>query len=107
MIKLIYGTDIYIHSSFAETLSTSLLQVMACKVPIIATDIPGINNLLLNEEDAILFTPNNITELIDKIFQLILDNDLKEKIIENSYSKVMLQYNNTLILQKYLDFLKK
>lgn len=38
--------DIYAHSSDGETLSTSLLQAMAAGVPVVASDVAGISDLL-------------------------------------------------------------
>lgn len=38
--------DLYAHSSDGETLSTSLLQAMAAGVPVIASDVAGISDLL-------------------------------------------------------------
>lgn len=40
------GLDIYVHASDGETLSTSLLQAMACGLPIAGSDVPGISDLL-------------------------------------------------------------
>lgn len=38
--------DLYAHASDGETLSTSLLQAMAAGVPIVASDVAGISDLL-------------------------------------------------------------
>jgi glycosyltransferase involved in cell wall biosynthesis len=38
--------DLYAHASDGETLSTALLQAMAAGVPIVASDVPGISDLL-------------------------------------------------------------
>lgn len=38
--------DIYAHSSDGETLSTALLQAMAAGVPVVASDVTGISDLL-------------------------------------------------------------
>ena len=40
------GLDIYAHASDGETLSTSILQAMACGLPILGSDVPGITLLL-------------------------------------------------------------
>lgn len=40
------GLDLYAHASDGETLSTALLQAMAAGVPVIASDVVGISDLL-------------------------------------------------------------
>ena len=101
IIDLLNKTDIYVHSSLKETLSTSLLQTMACQVPIIATDIDGINNLLIDETDALLFQPQNTEQLADKIRTVIENPELKDKLVKNAYGKVKMKYSNKSMFEQY------
>ena len=59
--------DIYVIPSEFEGTSKSLLEAMHNQLPIIATDVTGINNILTHKKHALLFekaTPNNLkTEL--------------------------------------------
>src|SRR5690606_3186439 len=76
IIDLLQKIDIYIHSSFAETQSTSILQVMASKTPIIATNIPGINNIVEHKFNGVLFKTGNVNQLSKCIIEMInADND--------------------------------
>jgi glycosyltransferase involved in cell wall biosynthesis len=38
--------DIYVHATFGETMSNSIMQAMACGLPIIASDVPGVSNMV-------------------------------------------------------------
>jgi glycosyltransferase involved in cell wall biosynthesis len=49
LIPWLRALDIYLHASEGETLSTSLLQAMASGLPIIASDVPGIGNLVAGQ----------------------------------------------------------
>ena len=46
LAELLRGLDVYVHSSLAETLSTAIMQCMATALPIVATAIPGVCNML-------------------------------------------------------------
>lgn len=105
VIELINSTDIYIHSSLAETLSTSLLQVMACKTPIIATDIKGINNLLINNKDALLFKAKDKIDLVKQMNKMIKDKNLPEKLCKNSYNKIIENHSCISMFEKYKEVL--
>lgn len=107
VVELIHQTDIYVHSSLAETLSTSLLQVMACRVPIIATNIDGINNLLQNEQDALLFEAEQEEDLKNKIVRLLGDIVLRDKIANNAYMKFKKLYDSTALFERYWLALNK
>lgn len=101
IISLLHNTDIYVHSSLAETQSTSLLQVMACKIPIIATDIPGINNLLENKVDALLFKPGNHSQLIESLNVYLESNFITQQYTINAFTKVENYYNSTTQFSNY------
>lgn len=105
VIALLQQTDIYIHSSLAENLSTSLLQAMACKVPIIATDIQGINNLLKDETDALLFEVSSSQDLVKKIYKLTEDFELCRTLTLNSYAKVLRSFTYKTTFSNYFQIL--
>ncbi|HPW65509.1 MAG TPA: glycosyltransferase family 4 protein [Salinivirgaceae bacterium] len=107
VVDLLHKTDIYIHSSLAETLSTSLLQVMACKVPIIATNIKGINNLLIDGKEAMLFEVGDSNRIKSNIIYMVENKWFVDSLIEKSYNKLVSQYNNRSLLRKYMDFIDK
>jgi glycosyltransferase involved in cell wall biosynthesis len=98
MLKIV---DIYIHSSLSETLSTSLLQVMSCQIPIIATNIPGINNLLTDNSEALLFEPENKSDLLLKMQILHADPNLRERLVANAYKKIISTYECGTMFNKY------
>jgi glycosyltransferase involved in cell wall biosynthesis len=43
--------DFYLQASEGETLSTAILQAMSCGKPIVASDVPGIRNLLCSQNN--------------------------------------------------------
>jgi len=69
---------IFTYASRAETMSTAIMQAMSCGVPIVATDIPGINNLIKNGSNAFLYQPNDYQELAEKI-DFLMSHKLKRK----------------------------
>lgn len=107
IVSLLHKTDIYIHSSLAETQSTSLMQVMACKIPIIATDIEGIREMLTSGKDALLFKPKNVNDLLSGIFRLINDEKLKREIVIHSFIKIKNKYCNNQQFNSYIKHLNQ
>lgn len=98
---LINRTSIYIHSSLAETQSTSIMQVMASRKPIIATNIDGINNMLTNNVDALLFKPKDSTQLLELIKRLHLSKELKVQLSTNAYNKAHQHFSVKAMFGKY------
>lgn len=57
------GADVFVLPSLAEGLPISLIEAMAAGLPVVATDIPGINELVVANETGILVPPRSPEEL--------------------------------------------
>jgi glycosyltransferase involved in cell wall biosynthesis len=101
-IKLIRGSDILIQPSLNEGISTTILESMACKIPVIATNVGGNKELIKDKKTGILIKPNDSEELLSSIDMLFLDTKLKEKIIYESFILVQ-TYDWQKIGQLYLN----
>ena len=66
--------DIYTITSFFEGTPISLLEAMFNRLPIIGSDVSGINNIITDCENGLLFENKNTKDLAEKI-KLMIDND--------------------------------
>jgi glycosyltransferase involved in cell wall biosynthesis len=76
--------DIFIFPSYREGMSLSLLEAMGEGLPIIASNISSINNLIVNEVNGLLFKPGKSEDLASCIERLVIDKKLREKLSLNS-----------------------
>ena len=70
VIPLIRGSFALLQPSFAEGISTTILEAMACKIPIIASNLGGNKELVIDNENGFLIDPQNINEMNEKITEL-------------------------------------
>ena len=75
---------------------------MACKVPIIASDVGGNKELVLNNQNGFLINPDSPGELLEKILQISKDLQLQQKFGQTSFELVK-KFEWKEIGQKYLD----
>lgn len=99
--------DIYVHASLGETMSTSIMQAMACKKAIVASDVPGINNMITNNIDGILYKVKEEVDLYNKIKVLIMSPDIKLKISENAELHAKQNFSNEAMFLKYQLLFKR
>ncbi len=81
--------DIFLLPSRSEGFSLALLEAAAAKLPIIATNIPGTNEFIINGENGILFELGKPHELLNGIIKLTGDKLLAEKLAMNAHEKVL------------------
>lgn len=99
--SLLDETTIYVHASFGETMPTSLMQAMACQLPVIGSDIPGINNLIVNEKDGILFEKSNVDQLTQQLKRLINDPELRHEIASEARKKAVNEFSHMRMFEAY------
>lgn len=93
--------DIYVHATLGETMSTAIMQVMACRVPIIASDVLGVNNMVKNNKNGLLVEVKNESELCNAIMKFIADPELANNLATNAFNFATENYSNKKMLQSY------
>lgn len=100
--------DIYAHATEGETLSTSMLQAMACGLPIIASDVPGVNNLISDvEEFGILVHEKSALAFSDAIVNLIKNTEKLKSMSISARNIAENRYSIKNMTSKYLDLVKE
>ena len=105
-IALIRGSKLLIQPSLAEGISATLLEAMACKTPVIVTNVGGNVELFENNINGILIEPKNSEVLLKKIISLVNDQTKLELISKSAFQKVQ-EYDWSNIGKKYLNLYEK
>lgn len=93
-IKTIYaGIDVLALTSLNEGTPFTIIEAMASQIPVIATSVGGVTNLINDGKTGFLCDVNNTTEMREKIKQLWLDSNLKQEIIQNAQKAVAQTYH--------------
>jgi len=71
---------------------TKLFEYMAMGKPIIASDLEQIGNIIQNEINGLKFSPGNDDELVQRIFQILNDPDLKARLGRKAREDVVQNY---------------
>ncbi len=104
--KLLTEADIFVLNSVYEGLPHVVLEAMACRTPVIATNIKGTNETVKHGETGLLVPPDNNEELRQNIVRLLKDEGLRKRLIENAYRGVKERFTwekNISILEKELE----
>ncbi len=80
--------DVFVLPSLWEGLSLMLLEAMAAQNPVIATDVSGSRELIVDGESGYLVPPRNPGALRDALGKLIADPDLRARFVRRSTKEV-------------------
>jgi L-malate glycosyltransferase len=75
--KYLDSFDIFVLPSLSEGLSSSILSAMATSLPVIATDVGGIPELIRHEEEGLLVSPADPISLAQAIERLCNDPEAR------------------------------
>lgn len=76
--KFLNCMDIYVQSSLYEGFSNTILEAMACGLPVLATDVGGTKDLLPENHWEYLFQPEDDETLAALLLRLQQDSDLRD-----------------------------
>lgn len=86
MPALLAALDIFVSSSHSESFGLSILEAMANKTPIVATETEGAKELLRNEESALLVPVKEPLKLAEAIENLLNSKEKRETFAEKAQS---------------------
>ncbi len=97
--------DIFLFpSSSGEGMPNSVLEAMAAKVPVVASDIPGNIEILENGNRGLLFKNNDNDSLVDTVLKLASDKALSNRVAERAYQYVNKNVSMQRMIERYENF---
>ena len=93
VLALVKSSDIFIMPSRYEGTPIALLEAGSLGIPIIASNVGGIPELVQDQTDALLVPPDDPQALARAVTRLITDKKLAETLIINTGEKIRTKFN--------------
>lgn len=104
-------SDVAVLSSLSEGLPQSLLQAMAARVPVVATKVGGVPEVVINERTGLLVESGDHEELAKGIIRILKSRDDAERLTQNAKALVLKEYSIDKMIDKienlYMKLLNK
>jgi L-malate glycosyltransferase len=91
-LSLLKSFDLFVMSSITEGLGTSLLDAMACRVPIVATRVGGIPEVVVDQVTGLLVPGKAPQELAAAIVRLLKDEGVRRAMGASGRARVEAQF---------------
>ena len=108
LVKEYQNADLFILPSINsnEAFGLVLLEAMACAVPVVATDLPGVRKVF-SEKEGLLAGPGDSNDLLRKIQSLLKDRNRLKDMGKAGRALVLNKYSEDKIKDKYEDLFNK
>jgi L-malate glycosyltransferase len=101
VIDLLRSTDIYAHCTYGEGMSNSILQAMASSLPVVASNVRGVSNVLRHGVDGLLVPVDDPVALADTVEQLIENPELRASLAANARRRVEDELSQERVVASY------
>jgi len=98
------ASSILIVPSRMESIPQVIKEAFYLKIPVIATNVGGIPELIINNKTGILVPPNNPEILLKNINELLTDKKTATELSDAGYDFVMKNLTWEVLLPKYIKF---
>ena len=98
------ASSILVIPSRMESIPQVIKEAFYLKIPIIATNVGGIPELITDNVTGILVPPNNSEVLLKKINELLVDNETAKRLSDTGYEFVMNNLTWEVLLPEYVKF---
>lgn len=101
--ELLLASDIFVLPSYREGLPRSIVEAMAMKRPVIATNIRGCREQVIDYQTGFLVEKKEIDALFKRILELLRNKDLRISFGDKARKVAELDYNEEKVLDKQIE----
>lgn len=101
------ASDIFVCASSIESFPRVILEAMAWRLPIVATDIFGIPEQVRDSQEALLVPPENPAALAHALSRLIEDNVLRATLAKNARARVEKDFSIDKMIDQYEELFRE
>jgi glycosyltransferase involved in cell wall biosynthesis len=99
--------DVLVVSSIEEGLNTSVMDALALKVPVVATNIGGIPEVITHQQTGFLVPPSDHGALAEGILWMLNNRPQAETLAEEGCRMVRERFSATAMVQNNLEVYRR
>ena len=88
-------TDVFVLPSYAEGVPVTLMEALGSAVPVVATQVGGVSELVEDGSNGFVVRPGDVESLADRLVELVADPELRQRLGDAGRAKVAAEFSNT------------
>jgi glycosyltransferase involved in cell wall biosynthesis len=105
--EYLQASDIYVFPTKMEAFGLSLLEAMACGLPVVSTPVGGIKDVLVHGQNGLLVDVDNVQQLCEALNALMSDSRLAMRLGVAARQTVRDRFSAEAIVEKYVELFQR
>lgn len=101
--EYLQASDIFVFPTEREAFGISLIEAMACGLPVISTFVGGVKDILKDKHNGLIIKSEDFQQLFDAIDLLMRDSSFAAGLGRNARQTVLEKYSQQIITQRYIE----
>ena len=101
--RFLWGFDIFLFTSHSEGLSVAILEALAAGLPIVATDVGGIREQVIDSENGYICPAQDISGLAARVCELAGNPGMRRDFGSRSRELAESYFSEDAMLEKYAE----
>lgn len=94
MVSAYNSVDLVVQSSFTEGMPNVVLESLLMTVPVIATDVGGTGEIILDQKNGVLVNPGSVNELVESINNYLVEPKGFVEMAKNGRDTIINNFNH-------------
>jgi len=101
VVQLLSASDLFLMPSAQESFGLAALEAMACEVPVVASCVGGVPELVEDGVTGILCPPDDLRGMADASIRLLTDETLHQRMAQAARKRALERFTNEKIVPRY------
>ncbi|MBV9210943.1 MAG: glycosyltransferase, partial [Acidobacteria bacterium] len=107
IIDYLSAADILLLPSEQESFGLAALEAMACEVPVIASRVGGVPEVVTDGETGFLSAVGDVEKMSADALRLVEDESLRREVGARARESALSRYSTDLVIPQYLNFYER
>jgi N-acetyl-alpha-D-glucosaminyl L-malate synthase BshA len=107
IVDYLSAADVLLLPSEQESFGLAALEAMACEVPVIASRVGGIPEVVTDEETGFLSEVGDVDKMAADAAKLLADETLRREMGKRARESAVSRYRTDIVIPQYLEFYER
>jgi glycosyltransferase involved in cell wall biosynthesis len=107
IVEYLSAADVLLLPSEQESFGLAALEAMACEVPVVASRVGGVPEVVTYGETGFLSAVGDTDKMADDAARLLTDEELRRQMGSRARESALARYNTDKVIPQYIEFYEK